>query len=103
MMRIARKYSIVRRAPPGRLLVARVGGTRRALLGHDDDLPGGLVVLHIPVSRNDVVQAEDTVDVGSINAGLDLVDYPMQHGRARAALEVVAVESSELGSRRDHR
>ena len=56
-------------------------------LGHHDDLPGGLVVLHVAVGRDDVVQAEDAVDVGSIDAGLDLVDDPLQHGRARAALE----------------
>ena len=41
--------------------------------------------------------------LGPVDAGLDLVDDPLQHGRARAALEVVAVESREPGSGRDHR
>jgi hypothetical protein len=50
------------------------------------------------VGRNDVVEAEHTVNVGSMDAGLDLLDDPLQHGRARAAREVVAVEGR--GSRR---
>src|SRR5262252_29947 len=74
-----------------------------SLLWDHDKLSAGLVVLHVPVGRNDIVQAEDTVDVGSIDAGFDLVDYPLQNGRARATLEVVAVESRELGPGRDHR
>jgi hypothetical protein len=40
------------------------------LLGHYDHFPGGLVILHIPVGRTDVVQTKDTVDVGTIDAGL---------------------------------
>jgi hypothetical protein len=55
------------------------------------------------VGRNDAVQAEDTVYVGTIDAGLDLPDDSLQGGRARAALEVVAVERRELGSGRNHR
>jgi hypothetical protein len=62
----------------------RVALTIAEWLGHHDKLPGGFVVLHVAVGRNDVVQAEDTVYVGSIDAGLDLVDDPPQHGRARA-------------------
>src|SRR5262249_308223 len=60
-------------------------------------------VLHVLVGRDDVVQAEDAVYVGPTGAGLDLVDDPLQHGRARAAFEVVTVEGREPGSRRNHR
>src|SRR2546430_13687994 len=88
---------------PAERLSRRAAPTIAGWLGHYDKLPGGLVVLHVPVGRDGVVQAEDTVYVGSVDAGLDLVDDPLQRGRARAALEVVAVEGRELGSGRDHR
>src|SRR5215469_9271531 len=87
------KYWVGRPAPP----------RNRRWLGQHDELAGGLVALHVLVGRDDVVQAEDAVDVGPVDAGLDLVDDPLQHGRARAALDVVAVEGREPGSGRDHR
>src|SRR5215831_3973191 len=72
-------------------------------LGQHNELAGGLVVLHVLVGRDNVVQAEDAVYVGPTGAGLDLVDDPLQHGRARAAFEVVTVEGREPGSGRNHR
>jgi hypothetical protein len=40
--------------------------------------------------------------LGPVGTSLDLVNDPLQHGRSRAALEVVAVEGRELGAGRDH-
>ena len=39
-------------------------------LGEHDNLPGGLVVLHVPVGGDDLVEAEDAVDVGPVDARL---------------------------------
>jgi hypothetical protein len=36
------------------------------------------MIFGLAVGHDDVVQAEDTVDVGAIDAGLDLVDDPQQ-------------------------
>jgi hypothetical protein len=54
------------------------------------------------VGRGDVVQAEDPVEVGPVDAGLDVADDPLEHGRARATRGVVAVEGREPGSGIDH-
>ena len=38
--------------------------TQDACLWHDDNLPAGLVVLHVPVGRNDIVQRKTRSTLG---------------------------------------
>ena len=58
---------------------ARRSGDRetRSTLGQYDEFAGGLVGFHVVVGSNDVAEVEDLVDVGSVDAGLDLVDDPL--------------------------
>src|SRR5271163_1016634 len=72
--------------PPGGPLPSPAAVWR---LGEHDNLPERVVVLQGPVGVDDVVQAEDAVDVGPVDARLDLADDCLKDRPARPAPDVV--------------
>ena len=67
--------------------VQRTGKQAVSPLGQHDEFAGGLIAFHVLVGSDDVVQTEDTIDVGPVDAGFDLVDDSLQHGCDQARVQ----------------